>query len=93
MIISPPKLGLQQIKMSLKEQRNYFEILKRYERKFDSKETEVYKILCIRNKDDEDLDKHAMEKLRLLYEKYHVNRERKNYDHLFKKPEENSENH
>jgi hypothetical protein len=78
--------------MSLREQKNYFEILKRYERKFDAKETESYKMLVKRNKDDEDLDKLAMEKLRLLYEKYHVNREKKNYDHLFTKPEENKEN-
>ena len=93
LIISPPKLKIHLIKMSRKEQKNYFEILKRYERKFETKETEMYKILVMRNKDDEDLDKLAMDKLRLLYEKYHVNRERKNYDHLFKKPEENSENH
>ncbi|MEW6654160.1 MAG: hypothetical protein AB1394_11940 [Bacteroidota bacterium] len=78
--------------MSLREQKNYFEILKRYERKFEPKEMEMYKMLIIRNKDGEDLDKQAIEKLRNLHEKYHVNRERKNYDHLFKKPEENSDN-
>ena len=92
MIISPPKLKICAIKMSIREQKIYFEILKRYERKFESKETEIYKMLVKRNKDDEDLDKLAMDKLRSLYEKYHVNREKKNYDHLFKKPEENSEN-
>lgn len=75
--------------MSLKEQKTYFEILKRYERKFDAKELEMYKMMVKRNKDDEDLDKLSMEKLKTLYEKYHVNREKKNYDHLFQKPEEN----
>jgi len=78
--------------MSRREQKNYFEILKRYERKFEPKETEIYKILVMRNKDDEDLDMLAMERLRNLYEKYHVNRVKKNYDHLFKNPEENSDN-
>ncbi len=77
--------------MSLKEQRTYFEILKRYERKFDKNEAEFYKILVRRNKDDEDLDKLAMDKLRGLYQKYHVNREKKNFDHLFTKIEENRE--
>lgn len=78
--------------MSRREQKTYFEILKRYERKFEPLEMEIYKILVMRNKDDEDLDKLAMEKLSNLYVKYHVNREKKNYDHLFNKPEENSEN-
>ncbi len=78
--------------MSRKDQIRYFEILKRYERKFDTKELEAYKMLVKRHKDDEDLDKLSMDKLNSLYEKYHVNREKKNYDYLFKKPEENLDN-
>jgi hypothetical protein len=78
--------------MSIKEQKKYFEILKRYERKFDSKEMEVYKMLVKRHKDDEDLDKLSMEKLNSLYVKYHVNREKRDYDYLFNKTEENSTN-
>ncbi|MEG8947710.1 hypothetical protein [Rosettibacter firmus] len=78
--------------MSSKEQKNYFEILKRYERKFDSKELEEYKMLLKRHKDDEDLDRLSMEKLKALYTKYHVNREKKNYDNLFKKPADNDSN-
>jgi hypothetical protein len=73
------------------EQRNYFEILKRYEKKFEKSELEDYKMLLKRHKDDEDLDNLSMKRLRLLYEKYHVNREKKNFDHYFKKPSENSE--
>lgn len=76
--------------MSIKEQKTYFEILKRYERNFDSKEKEIYKMLVKRNKDDEDLDKLSLEKLKTLFEKYHINRERKNYDFLFRKSEEKS---
>ena len=74
--------------MSRREQIRYFEILKRYERKFDSKESEMYKMFLKRHKDDEDLDKISMEKLKDLYEKYYVNRERKNYDDIFKKPDD-----
>jgi hypothetical protein len=74
--------------MSRKEQITYFEVLKRYERKFEPKELDFYKMLVIRHKDEEELDKLSMEKLKFLHEKYHVNREKKNYDYLFKKPEE-----
>lgn len=79
--------------MSLREQKRYFEILKKYERKFNPKELEDYKMLVKRDKDDEDLDKLSMQRLIELYEKYHVNREKKNLDYLFKKPsEEQTEN-
>ncbi len=71
--------------MSRRDQKKYFEVLKRYERKFDSKESEMYKMFLKRHKDDEDLDKLSMDKLKDLYEKYYVNRERKNFDDVFKK--------
>jgi len=72
--------------MASREQRNYFDILKRYERKFDSKELDDYKMLVKRHKDDEDLDKLSMQRLQNLYEKYHINRDKKNYDNFFTKP-------
>lgn len=78
--------------MSSTEQKKYFEVLKKYERKFNSKELEDYKILLRRHKDDEDLDRHSMERLKELYIKYHVNREKKNYDDIFKKPTNDSQN-
>lgn len=77
--------------MSSREQKDYFNILKRYERKFESKEIDDYKMLVRRHKDDEDLDKLSMQRLKALYEKYHVNRERKNYDQFFKTPPTNSD--
>ena len=77
--------------MSSREQRNFFDILKRYEKKFDSKELEDYKMLLQRHKDDEDLDKLSMQRLAKLHEKYHLNRERKNYDQYFSKPLQNTE--
>lgn len=78
--------------MSQREQNKFFETLKRYERKFESKELEDYKMLLKRHKDDEDLDKLSMERLKNLYNKYYMNREKKNYDNLFNLPSENKEN-
>lgn len=77
--------------MSSREQRDYFSILKRYERKFESDELNDYKMLVKRHKDDEDLDKLSMQLLKKLYDKYHVNKERKNYDQFFKTPQTDSE--
>jgi len=77
--------------MSSREQRDYFSILKRYERQFESDELNDYKMLVKRHKDDEDLDKLSMARLKKLFEKYHVNREKKNYDQFFKAPQTNSE--
>lgn len=71
--------------MSHRDQKKYFENLKRFERKFDRKEFAVYKVLLQRHKDDEDLDKQSLEKLKELHEKYYVNREKKNFDQYFKK--------
>lgn len=74
-------------KMTYFDQKRYFEILKKYEKKFEKEEREDYKMLVKRHKDDEDLDKLSYQRLMNLYEKYHVNRAKKNFDHLFKKPE------
>lgn len=71
--------------MKFKKQKKYFETLKRYERQFDNTETDRYKMLKKRDKDDEDLDKLSLTFLDELYQKYHANREKKNYDYLFKK--------
>lgn len=75
--------------MSYRDQIKYFDALKRYERKFDSKELQEYKMFLKRHKDDEDLDRLSMQKLKDLHEKYHLNREKQNFDHFFKKPDEN----
>lgn len=78
--------------MSFRDQKKYIETLKRYERKMEPKEREDYKMLVKRHKDEEDLDKLSIARLEKMHEKYHVNRGKKNYDHLFKKPEESEEN-
>ena len=80
--------------MSSREQRDYFAILKRYERKLDTRELDDYKMLLKRHKDDEDLDKLSMQRLKNLYEKYYVNREKKDYSQFFNQPPQtNSEDH
>jgi hypothetical protein len=76
--------------MRTAEQRKYFEILKRYERKFREDELNDYKMMLKRHKDDEDLDNLSMGRLQKLFTKYHLERERKNYDSFFSKPDQSS---
>lgn len=71
--------------MSFRDQKNFIEELKRYENKMESKEREDFKMFVKRHKDEEDFDTVSMSRLKFIYEKYHLNREKKNYDHLFKK--------
>lgn len=72
--------------MSFRDQKKYIETLLKYEKKMDSKEAQFFKMLVKRHKDDEDLDKLSLQKLYELFEKYHANREKKTFDHIFKKP-------
>lgn len=74
--------------MSFRDQKKYLSALKRYERKMDPKELEDYKMLVRRDKMEEDLDKLSMERLKSYYEKYYVNRERKDYSNFFKKKDD-----
>jgi hypothetical protein len=68
------------------DQKKYLATLKRYEKKMDRDEREMYSMLVKRHKDDEDLDNISYGKLKDLFTKYYTNREKKNFDHLFKKP-------
>ena len=54
----------------------------------ESTELQDYKMLVIRDKMEEDLDKLSMERLKSYYEKYYVNRERKDYSDFFKNKDE-----
>jgi len=74
--------------MSFRDQKKYIETLKRYEKKMDKKELAEYKMFVKRHKDDEDFDTMSLKKLTDLYQKYYLNREKKNFDHIFKKPTE-----
>lgn len=77
--------------MQYKDQQKYLDALKRYEKKFDKKELEEYKMFVKRQKDEEDFDRLSFARLKELYQKYYMNREKKNYDHLFKKPDQDGE--
>jgi len=67
------------------DQKKYFEVLKRYERKFTADELKDYKMFFKKHKDDEDLDNISFKKLKDLYEKYYINREKIDINDFFKK--------
>jgi hypothetical protein len=69
------------------DQKKYIETLKRYEKKMDRDERELYVMIVKRHKDDEDLDNISFRKLKDLFTKYYTNRDKKNFDHIFKKPD------
>lgn len=71
--------------MRYTDQKKYIETLKRYERKFSSDELKDFKMFAKRHKDDEDLDNNSFQKLKDLYTKYYVNREKIDLNDLFKK--------
>jgi hypothetical protein len=71
--------------MRYTDQKKFFEALKRYERKFSPEEMKEYRMFLKRHKDDEDLDNISFGKLKDLYTKYYVNREKIDINELFKK--------
>lgn len=71
--------------MRYTDQKKYFEALKRYERKFSPNEANEYKMFFKRHKDDEELDNVSFNKLKDLYTKYYVNREKIDINDFFKK--------
>ena len=74
--------------MSYREQKKYLETLKRYERNFENREAEDYKMFLKRDKDEEEFDTLSMKRLKELYDKYNIPAQKKNYDAIFKKKEE-----
>jgi hypothetical protein len=71
--------------MRYSDQKKYLEVLKRYEKKFTSDELKDYRMFLKRHKDDEDLDNISFTKLKDLYTKYYVNREKIDINEFFKK--------
>jgi hypothetical protein len=74
--------------MSFREQQKYIDLLKKYERKFDRKESEDYKMFLKMQKDEEDFDSVSLKRLKELYDKYNVPVDKTKYDSFFKKKEE-----
>lgn len=73
--------------MSYRDQAKYIDFLKRFERKFDSKEAEEFKMFLKMHKDEEEFDSITMKKLKALYDKYNLPVDRSKYDSFFKKNE------
>ena len=71
--------------MSFREQQKYLDGLRKYERKFDRKETDDYKMFLKMQKDDEDFDSLSLKRLKELYDKYNVPVDKSKYDSFFKK--------
>ncbi len=71
--------------MSFRDQQKYMEALRRFERKFDLKEAEEFKMFIKRHKDEEEFDTVSLGRLKELYEKYNVPVDRSKYDSFFKK--------
>jgi len=74
--------------MSFREQQKYLDVLKKYERKFDRKEADDYKMFIKMHKDDEDFDSLSLKRLKEIYDKYNVPVDKSKYDSFFKKKEE-----
>ena len=74
--------------MSFREQQKYLDTLKKYERKFDRKEADDYKMFLKMQKDDEDFDSLSLKRLKEIYNKYNVPVDKSKYDSFFKKKEE-----
>ena len=74
--------------MSFREQQKYLETLRKYERKFDRKEADDYKMFLKMQKDDEDFDSLSLNRLKELYDKYNVPVDKSKYDSFFKKKDE-----
>ena len=73
--------------MSYRDQAKYLDFLKKFERKFDRKEVEDFKMFIKMQKDEEEFDSVTMKKLKSLYDKYNVPVDRSKYDGFFKKLE------
>ncbi|NWF89043.1 MAG: hypothetical protein HXY50_06215 [Ignavibacteriaceae bacterium] len=73
--------------MSYRDQSKYLDFLRKFERKFERKEAEDFKMLMKMQKDEEEFDSISMSKLKALYDKYNIPVDRSKYDAFFKKKE------
>jgi len=73
---------------SFKEQKRYIEALRRFEKQFDNKEYEEYKMFVKRHKDEDEFDTLSMKRLKELHDKYYKPVDTSKYDKYFKKPED-----
>jgi hypothetical protein len=76
---------MEKIVSSYREQQKLLDQLKKYERGFDRKEHDEYKMFLKRQKDDEDFDSVSMKRLKELHDKYTKPVDRSKFDAFFKK--------
>ena len=69
--------------MAFRDQQKYLDALRRYERKFNREENEMYKMFQKMHKDEEDFDSISLKKLKDLYDKYYVPADRTKLENLF----------
>ncbi len=74
--------------MFFREQQKYIDALKKFERNFEKKEAEDFKMFLKRQKDDEDFDTLSMKRLKEIYDKYNKPVDKSKYNSFFKKKEE-----
>ena len=73
--------------MSYRDQAKYLDFLRKFEREFDRKEAEDFKMFLKMQKDEEEFDSVTMRKLKSLHDKFNVPVDRSKYDAFFKKKE------
>ncbi len=71
--------------MSYRDQQKYLEELRKYEKKFDHRELDDYKMYVKMHKDEEEFDSVTLQRLVELYEKYYEPVDRHKYDSFFKR--------
>lgn len=71
--------------MSYRDQAKYIDFLRKFEHKFDRKETEDFKMFTKMHKDEEEFDSVTMKKLKSLYDKFNAPVDRSKYDAFFTK--------
>lgn len=72
---------------SFRDQKKFIEALKRFERNFERKELEDYKMFVKMDKDEEDFDTVSMSRLKEIHDKYVKPVDISKYDSFFKKKE------
>ncbi|MBK7380214.1 MAG: hypothetical protein IPJ03_14705 [Ignavibacteriales bacterium] len=68
---------------SFRDQKKFIEALKRFERNFDRKELEDYKMFVKMDKDEEDFDTVSMSRLKEIHDKYVKPVDTSKYDSFF----------
>lgn len=77
--------------MGYREQKRLLEELKPFIGKMSPADSDSFKLLQKREKDEEDFDTLSMERLRALHSKYFTAKPRKDFNSLFKPREDNTE--